>query len=169
SFVARFKKYISRKNGVVKEDTFFELAKTKFNELGLDSKGILPIEHPETKQLYLAIVDNDKAKIYSQSEKALEKGTNKGLRFKSTVLEKDLESRGIIDTSIIAKTQKLELNQVAEATTLDDGTAIYGIYELVKSTAAESAEDAADDEAENQEEDASQATGLGAIAGNDDF
>jgi hypothetical protein len=153
TFDFRYKKFISNKKndaGVKesKEDTFFEVSTKKFDELKLATLGMIQTVD-EAGKSYLAVVDNDNAVILKTTGKN-EKGT-KGKKFKSTIIETALAAQGVIDTSIVGKTQKLELVLVpgSEGVMLGDTIKTYGVYEVVKSNdTSEEADDKAPEETE---------------------
>lgn len=149
NFKMKFRKYNSKKNQVIAIETGYTIANDKWAELDLDNHGIVQLEGTQ----YIAIVSNDDATMLKRTDK-LKEGSEKGRKFKSTILDKTLIEKGIVEDKE-GITQFLDLVKVADATTLGEGekaVQAVAIYEIVK------AEDTRD-EAEKASEDSATEAG----------
>lgn len=159
NFKMKFRKFVSKKNKAESVESLFEIAKDKFNEIGLETYGLIEIKSPEG-QSYLATVDNENATMLKRTEK-LKGDAEKGKKFKSTILEDSLAKAGVITSEVTGKSQFLDLVEVGKDVDLD-GIHAYGIYEIVKG------EDTRSDEEKDAEggEDEDDATDAPAPQGN---
>lgn len=155
SFNFKFKKFISKKEGKVKEETNFTISDKLFDSLGLETKGLIELVSPEGVS-YLGVVDSDNA-VFLRNRKSLKEGNVKGKKFKSTIFEKALSEQGIINLDLVGTTQKLDLKlaEGSESAVVGEGDKAiqtYGIYEIIKAENAELTEDEkAEDAASNDD------------------
>ncbi len=148
NFQLKFRRFTTNKKAdgveVSKEDTTFQIAIKKFDELGLANLALIQLKDAEGNPTkYLATVDNEHGTMLKRTDK-LAADAEKGKKFKSTILEDTLEKEGLIKQEV-GKTSLLDLVKVADATDLG-GIQAHAIYEIVagvdKRTDEEKAEDA---------------------------
>lgn len=157
SFNFKFKKFISNKDGVKKEETTFTISDKLFDSFGLATKGLIELVSPDDVS-YLGVVDSDNA-VFLRNRKNLKEGNTKGKKFKSSIFEAALSKQGIINLDLVGTTQKLDLKlaEGSENATVGEGDKAiqtYGIYEIVKAENAELTEDEKAEDAKGGDDEA---------------
>lgn len=128
NFKLKFRKFLSNKGTEKKIDTVYTVSNAKFAELDLHNHGIIQVVSPEGVP-YIAVVSNDDATMLKRTDK-LKAGSEKGKKFKSTILDGALLKAGIIEDKE-GTTQFLDLVKVADATKIGNLDAI-AVYQIVK-------------------------------------
>lgn len=145
-FQFKFRRANSEKRGIINA---FTIANTLWADLNLDVHGLLEVVDPETKQVYLATVDNDNAVFC----KATKKG-EKGKTFKNTIMEGHLIEAGLLSADTFGNTF-FSLTKEAENVQMGD-VVLHGVYSLAIDANASDDEDVEEvefEEGEVEEED----------------
>lgn len=128
NFKMRYKKFITKKNKTEAEDSFFEFSKELLAATGLSDNSLAARQAltPDGKT-FLVILPAEHGTIMKQ------KGDrNKGSKFKSTVIEKALHEQGVIDSTVVGKSQLLDLVLKEENVEVMPGIVAVKIYDIVK-------------------------------------